>query len=253
VGRKEGPFDLVSEIIKAVEENKEDIKEGDILVISSKFVAMSEGSFYNLKDIKVSKEALELSKKVSISPQLAQLILNEADEILGYIPNFVLALKNGVLTPNAGIDLSNIFPGYAITHPKDPFKKAELIRKGIEEKKGVKVGVVLSDSRLMPSRIGTTAVAIGVSGFQPVVSDIGKRDLFGNILKVTKRAIADDLCAGAHLLMGEANEGIPIVIVRGLNFEIIDREIKVEELSINLQECIYLKSFEIYLRRKEIV
>ncbi|MEM4311782.1 MAG: coenzyme F420-0:L-glutamate ligase [Nitrososphaerales archaeon] len=253
VEKKDKPFSITDEIIKAIEVNGEEIKDGDVIVISSKFVAMSEASYYELKSIKPDKKALELAKEANISPSLAQLILNEAEEIIGYIPNFVLTLKDGVLSPNAGIDLSNIFDGYAITHPRDPFRKASLIRREIEEKKKVRVGIVISDSRLMPSRIGTTAIAIGVSGFEPLENYIGKLDLFGKPLKVTKKATADDLCAGAHLLMGEANESIPIVLVRGLNLEFKDREINKGELSVDLEKCIYLKSFELYFRRKKHV
>ncbi|MCX8191841.1 MAG: coenzyme F420-0:L-glutamate ligase, partial [Nitrososphaerales archaeon] len=163
-------------------------------------------------------------------------------------------INDGVLSPNSGIDRSNVYPGYVILHPSDPFKKAEDLRKAIFERTGRKVGIVITDSRLLPTRVGTVGIAIGVAGFEPVRDMRGKKDLFGNVLKVTRQALADDISSGAQLLMGEADEGIPIVIVRAVDLQqnpitFTDRPIGKREVVIDYKRCIYLKGLSV-LRRK---
>ncbi len=237
-------FDLFNVIKDSIRENKEDIINNDILVISSKFAAMSQGAFIKLDEVIVSDKAKELADLYSIDSRIAELVIRESDAILGGIEGFLLAVKDGVIAPNAGIDKSNVAKGYIITHPKEPFKIANELRRRFKEE-NLNVGIILSDSRLMPSRRGTIGVAIGVSGFKPVRDLRGKEDLFGNKLKVTMQAIADSIATAANLLIGESNESIPIVIVRDLNIDWDDREVSWRDLAIEYDQCIYIRGLRL--------
>lgn len=240
VKRQQPNFDILRVILEAIKRSKERIIDGDIAVISSKFVSMSESMVIELLKVRVKKAGKELARALDMDEKLAQLVVDEADEIFSGVPGFALAIKNEVIAPNAGIDKSNVFPGYAISYPKEPFLSAEKIRRGIFERTGKRIGIVLCDSRLMPTRIGTTGVAIAVSGFEPVKDERGRKDLFGNVLRVTQRAIADDIASAAQLIMGEADEGIPIVIVRGSELPITNKPIKRSSLSVSFKDCIYI-------------
>ena len=240
VKRQQPSFDIFRVILGAIENNKELLIDGDILVISSKFVSMSENRIAQLSKVGVKKAGKELAKALNMDEKLAQLVVNEADTIFSGVPGFALAIKNEVIAPNAGIDRSNVFPGYAILYPKDPFLSAERIREGIFERTSKRIGIALSDSRLMPTRIGTTGVAIAVSGFEPVKDERGRKDLFGNTLRVTQRAIADDIASAAQLIMGEADEGIPVVIARGSGLPMTNKSVKRTSLSVSFKDCIYI-------------
>lgn len=238
---KRGRFNLYQTIMKAVEEQGEEVLDGDILAVSSKFVAMSEGRVIDLDSVKPSAEAVSLSGAAHIPGSLAELILREADRIYSTLPGLVLAVKYGMVVPNAGIDRSNVERGSAILYPSDPVASAERLRLQILIDLGKRVGVVITDSRLMPTRIGTTGVAVAAAGFEAVSDERGKPDLFGNIMRVTRRALADDISAGASLLMGETSESIPAVIVRGSGLTIIDSPIETEELVIKNDDCIFIR------------
>jgi len=234
-------FYLVGTILSEIELNGHAIREGDIIVVSSKYVAMSEGRFVKLSTIRPTTKARRLSTIFIMQPELAELVLKEADLIYGGVRGFALTVKDGVTAPNAGVDRSNIFPGWAILHPKKPFEKAQALREQIHKRTGNSVGILITDSRLMPTRIGTSGVSIAVSGFEPVVDDRGRKDLFGNTLKVTQRAIADNISSAAQLLMGEADERVPIVIARGLRMNLNSRRITKASVVMPPSRCIYVR------------
>ena len=240
VKRQQPSFNIHVTILDSIKKNGHKLKNGDIVIISSKFVSMSENRIVDLANVKVKKEGKELAESLSMDPFLAQLVVDEADAVFSGVQGFALAIKNGVIAPNAGIDKSNIFHGHAILYPEKPYISAENIRKKVLEKTGKKVGIVLSDSRLMPTRIGTTGVALAVAGFNHVKDERGRKDLFGNVLKVTQRALADDLCSAAQLLMGEADEGIPIVIARNSGIKITEKAIDPKSTAVPFSECIYM-------------
>lgn len=244
VERKKGRFDLSAAVIDAVKSGGEEFREGDIVAVSSKFISMSQRRYVNLSEVKVSEEAERLAEKLSMGRELAQLVLQEADEILGGVPGFALALKNGVIAPNAGIDKSNAPVGHVMLYSEDPFRDAEELKKQVLQDSGRHVGVVVTDSRLMPLRLGTTGLAVSVAGFEPLVDERGRRDLFGNVLKVTRRALADQIAASVQLLMGEADEGFPIVIVRALNgapWRLTHKSMNAEHLAVAYDRCIYMR------------
>ncbi len=241
VPRQDTKFSLLDLIFKSLESNFTELKDGDILCISSKFVALSEGRYVKLSDVDVSSYATEIAEKYNIDPHLSELIVQESDKIFYGFDGFVLTFKDGILVPNAGIDTSNIMPGYAILYPEDSFKSAKILKSEIKKLFGTDNGIIITDSRLMPTRIGTTGVAIASSGVKPIEDERGKTDLFGNSIRVTQKAIADDLSSAAQLLMGECDESIPIVIIRDSNLIISDNDQSSQTFSVGFDECIFIK------------
>lgn len=242
-GKQTENFHLLECILSSLKKNKTRLENNDVLAISSKFVAMSEGRIVKLSSIKAGRKAKEISRKLRMKPEMAQLVLDESEKIFSGVENFLLAIKDGMIAPNAGIDRSNIYPGYAILYPENSFEAAENIRKEIQKRTGKRIGVVITDSRLMPTRIGTTGVAVAVSGFEPVKNEIGKKDLFGNKMRYTKRALADDIAAASEILMGETNEAIPAVLLRAKKapWRYTNRKIRKEEMAIDWRKDIYIR------------
>ncbi len=241
VSKKRGKFKLFKTIMDEIESNTKKLEDGDIIVLSSKFVAMSEGRIVKIQDVIPSVEAKDFASKLHLQSSMAELILRESEVVLGGVPGFALSVKYGIFTPNAGIDRSNVKAGWAILYPRMPFKKAEILRRRILLETSRKVGIVITDSRLLPSRSGTSGIAIGVAGFDPIKDERGKKDLFNNVLKVTRRSLADDISAGAQLIMGEADERIPIVIVRNTGIKLHDKIVDEEQMTIDYDECIYVR------------
>ena len=202
----------LAEIFKII---KNKLRNGDVLVITSKIISYQENQLKELKKIKASKKAIKLAKKYSISLQLAELIIQEADKILGGVKNVVLTLKNGILMANAGIDLSNVPEGWVALLPKNIEASADKLKKKIKKISGKNVGVIISDSVCLPLRRGTHHFALAISGFKGIIDERGKKDLFGKKMRLTTRNIADEIASAAGLIMGERNEKIPVVIIRG--------------------------------------
>jgi len=219
------------------------LRDGDVLVVSSKFVAVSEGRVVRLSGVLAGAEAKELATKYRMDPRLCELVLRESDEVIGGIPGFLLASREGLLTPNAGIDKSNVKHGSVVLYPRRPEISAWRIREAMKLRRGVSVGVVICDSRLSPTRRGTTGVAVAASGIEAVLDMRGRVDLFGNVLKVTAQGVADDLSSAAEILMGESDEATPIVLVRGLRRNLLkNTEYPGGKFAIPMDECVYLRS-----------
>jgi coenzyme F420-0:L-glutamate ligase len=234
-GIKRGRFDLYESL------QRFDYKDYDILVISSKFVSMSEGVVVDLGKVRASRKARSLAAKCHMEPKMAELVLRESDYVVKGVPGFMLAVRDGMIAPNAGIDRSNVPKGHAILYPRDPFGTAEKLRQRFLAELGVRVGIVLADSRLMPTRIGTTGVAIACAGFEPVDDLRGKRDLFGNVLKVTFKAVADGLATMGVAVMGESDESTPAVVVRGAKVTWSDKKFSWKDMAVSPSQDIYLR------------
>lgn len=218
-----------------------DYKDGDIVIISSKFVSMSEGAVVNLAKIRAGKKARTLAAKCHMDEKIAELVLRESDYIVKGVPGFLLAIKDGMIAPNAGIDRSNVPKGHAILYPRDPFYTAEKLRQKFQKELGVKVGIVIADSRLMPTRIGTTGVAISCAGFEPVEDLRGRNDLFGNVLKYTFKAVADGLATMGVAVMGESDESTPAAVVRGVKVSWSERALSWKDMAVEPTQDIYLR------------
>ena len=237
---KRSVFDVVEFIDRRVGSR---LKDGDVLVVSSKFVAVSEGRVVRLGGVKAGAKAKELAGRYRMDPRLCELVIRESDQVIGGIPGFLLTSKDGLLTPNAGIDKSNVKHGTVVLYPRRPEESAWRIREGLKFSRGVSVGVVICDSRLSPTRRGTTGVAVAASGIEAVLDMRGRKDLFGNVLKVTAQGVADDLSSAAEILMGESDEATPIVLVRGLEKSLLkETEYPGKRFAISMDECVYLRS-----------
>lgn len=213
------------------------LRMGDIVVVAESAVATAEGRVTKLPDIEPSAEALRLAETYQMDPRLVEVVLRESDRVVGGIPGFLLCMKNGTLLPNAGIDASNAPSGSVVLLPVDPDASAARIRAGIAEQAGVDVGVIVADSRTHAMRLGCSGVAIGCSGIPSVLDERGKQDLFGRELEVTKRAVADCIASAAELVMGEANECVPAVVVRGSGLPVGDYA---GVATIDASECLFM-------------
>ena len=241
--RKQDKFDLYAEIKKLVKESGIPLKEGDILVISSKYVSNSQGRVLNHGKIKPSEKANELSKKFSINNELSEVIIRESDFIFGGVSGFVITSSDNIMAPNAGIDKSNS-QGKLILYPYDPYLIAEQIKRKFFLDYDIHVGIIIVVSRLMPARVGTIGVAIACSGIEPVLDRRATTDLDGNVLKVTFQATADNLASIANHKMGEGDETMPLAIIRNSDAKITDRKINPKEMAISHDECLYVRGLK---------
>jgi len=239
---QQSAFDLTETLVASLGRAEQTLLDGDVLAVSSKYVAISEGRVVNLAEVEVSPAAAVLAERYHMNPRIAQLVLAEAEKVFGGIPGFLLTYKDGILSPNAGLDRSNIPNGYAVLFPRDPYRSAATLRRNVRDRLGVDIGVILTDSWLMPGRIGTTGVALATAGFRPIQDERGKADLFGNPMQVTRRGIADTICAAAQLVMGERDEATPFAIARNTGVTLTDDDVTVADVAIDWRECIYVQS-----------
>ena len=206
-------------IIRALMLKDMSLEDGDIIAVTEKIVANAENRLVPLKSVSPSEKALELAGITGKDPRIVELILRESDEILRVGDNFIIVVtKHGFVCANAGIDQSNIEPGKVKLLPINPDKSAAKIRSALEKKYGVRLGVIVVDSFGRPFRRGSVGVALGCSGVRALLDMRGEKDLYGKELMVTRVAIADCLASSVNILMGEADEKVPVVIIKGLNY-----------------------------------
>ncbi|MFZ2097470.1 MAG: coenzyme F420-0:L-glutamate ligase [Anaerolineales bacterium] len=201
------------------------LQDGDILVLAQKIVSKAEGRWVNLFMIHPSAKAVELAERIDKDPRLVELILQESHKILRTrIGTIIVEHRLGFVCANAGIDHSNVAgegglqEEWVLLLPENPDGSAELIRQNLEAMSGVRLGVMIIDSHGRAWRQGVVGVAIGLSGLPGLVDMRGEGDLFGYKLRITTIGAADELAAGASLIMGQANEATPIVHVRGFPY-----------------------------------
>jgi coenzyme F420-0:L-glutamate ligase/coenzyme F420-1:gamma-L-glutamate ligase len=196
---------------------------GDVFVVTQKIVSKAEGRMVDLADVKPSTEAVALADKVQKDPRLVELILSESVRVVRSRPNvLIVEHRLGFVMANAGIDQSNVGspdePQRALLLPVDPDGSAAALRKRLSEKFGVPLAVIISDSFGRAWRRGTCGVAIGAAGLPSLMDLRGSPDLFGRELQVSITGHADEIAAAASLVMGQGDEGQPVVIVRGLTW-----------------------------------
>jgi len=217
---KEGD-DLGEIIVKAAEAQGTPIKDGDIIVVTHVVVSRAEGRTVNLDEIEPSEFALNLGKEFGKDPSLIEVVLREAKSIVRMGRGHIIAeTKHGFICANAGVDRSNV-PGNRVVAllPEDPDESARNIRERIKSLTGKEVAVIISDTHGRALRDGEINVAIGVSGINPIRDRRGETDLFGYTLHIKRTAVADELSSAAELVIGQADEGVPVAIVRGYRYE----------------------------------
>lgn len=198
------------------------LQDGDILAIAQKIVSKAEGRLVHLGDVVVSDRARQVAAETNKEPAVVELILRESDEISRQRPGvLVVRHKLGFTSANAGIDRSNVSQDgddeMVLLLPIDPDASAVRLRATMAAEFGVDIGVVITDSHGRPFRLGTVGVAIGVDGVPALWDRVGESDLYGYKLQHTTVGVADEIAAAAGLLMGQAAEGMPVVLIRGLN------------------------------------
>ncbi|MDD1696763.1 MAG: coenzyme F420-0:L-glutamate ligase [Methanoregula sp.] len=235
------PGDPIAErVVAAAGVTCNGFKDGDILVLAETAVATAEGQVIMLSTITPSEQAQELAERYRMDPRTVEVVLRESDSVVGGIPGFLLCMKHGTLLPNAGVDASNAPPGCVTPLPKNPDYSALTIRLAIEAMTGIRIGVIIADSRTHAMRRGCSGVAIGNAGIDAVIDDRGRCDLFGRKLEVTQRAVADNIASAAELVMGEADECIPAAIIRDLGMP-IDDQTGIEPIAA--EECLFMGVF----------
>ncbi|GAB4309602.1 MAG: coenzyme F420-0:L-glutamate ligase [Phototrophicales bacterium] len=212
------PGDDLSKIIyKALEVNHIQLQDQDVLVISSKIVSKAEGRFVDLNTVTPSQTALQIAQETHKDPRIVHLVLQESVAISRKAPHVLIVQHRlGFVSANAGIDQSNVGENreMVLLLPENPDASAERIRQAF----GNKIGVIISDSHGRPFRLGNVGVAIGVAGLPALVDLRGQSDLFGYELRISIQGYADLIASAAHLVCGEGNEGLPVVLIRGLTY-----------------------------------
>lgn len=219
--------DEISKILLiAIDNNGIDLQDDDILVITQKIISKAEGRQIQLSSIVPSKRAMEISKVSKKNPRLIELILRESNEVLRITEKHIIVEHRlGFICANAGIDHSNVCKNEESTVdsylllPVNPDHSAVLIRKNIKKITGKSIGVLIIDSHGRAWRNGIVGQCIGLAGIPALVDLRGKEDMFGFKLRITQVAAADELAAAASLIMGQADEKIPAVHVRGFPYK----------------------------------
>jgi len=213
--------DLVGLALRSIKSMNDELQDGDVLVITQKIVSKMQGRSVDLASVVASAEAIELARKTNKDAQLVELILRESSEVVRAVPGLIIvAHRLGFILANAGIDRSNSSgTEVVLLLPEDPDGSADEIRSAILARTGKNVGVVIIDSIGRAWRLGTVGTAIGVSGMPALLDLRGNLDLDGRPLETTEIGLADELAAAASLVMGQADEGTPIVLVRGVPYE----------------------------------
>jgi coenzyme F420-0:L-glutamate ligase/coenzyme F420-1:gamma-L-glutamate ligase len=211
--------DLCGLIEGALEASEFDLCDGDVLVLAQKIVSKAERRSVDLRSVTPTEPAIELADRADKDPRLVQLILQESTEVLRVRPGLIVVQHRlGFVAANAGIDHSNVGPGgeQVLLLPEDPDATCAKLSSELQARLGVDVAVLINDSFGRAWRIGTIGTAIGVAGLTAVADLRGRPDLFGVPLLSTVIGFADQVASAASLVQGEADEGAPIAVVRGL-------------------------------------
>lgn len=213
--------DIGQLIVETSKKSTVPLQNKDILVIAQTIVSRAEGMIYCLEDVLPSDFAKKLAEQTGKDPRHVEIILKGAKSIVRFGKGLIITETiHGFVCANSGVDKSNV-PGescYTLL-PEDPDRSAKDIRKKILKSLYLNdIAVIISDTFGRPLRGGAVNVAIGVSGIRPIVSLKGKTDLFGYTMQVTEMAVADEIAAASELVMGQTNEGVPVVIIRGYNY-----------------------------------
>lgn len=215
--------DLAASIVSGLAAAGERLHPGDILVVAQKIVSKAENRYVALAEVTPSARAVDIARVVAKDPRIVEVILGESREVLRQVPGILIVEHRlGFVMANAGVDASNIEHEDAeavervLLLPLDPDASAARLAAALGEHTGIIPGLVINDSVGRAWRNGTVGTALGSHGFPALHDRRGERDRFGRVLQVTEVALADQVAAAAALVQGEAAEGRPVVLVRGL-------------------------------------
>jgi coenzyme F420-0:L-glutamate ligase/coenzyme F420-1:gamma-L-glutamate ligase len=216
--------DLANLIADALTDNDLSPGPDDVLIVAQKVVSKAEGRYVRLAGVEPGREALSLAEATHKDPRQVELVLRESREVLRSRPGVIIVEHRlGYVHANAGIDRSNIPQDAAdpqvLLLPEDPDRSAAGLRRDLAERFGSAPAIIINDSAGRAWRNGTVGIAIGSAGLAPLWNQVGAPDLYGRALEVTEPAVADELAAAASLVMGQAAEGIPVVLARGARLQ----------------------------------
>ena len=215
--------DLSNLVLQGLAASGEQLQVGDVVILAQKVVSKAQGRTVDLRDVRPSTRAIDLARETGKDPRIVQLVLDESTEILRACSGVIIVEHRlGFVAANAGIDQSNVLQDadeqHALLLPEDPDGTCKSIRQALRASTGIDVAVLIIDSIGRAWRNGTIGTAIGVSGIPGLLDMRGRPDLFGRQLHTTEVGLADELAAAASLVMGQADEGRPIVLARGVPY-----------------------------------
>jgi coenzyme F420-0:L-glutamate ligase/coenzyme F420-1:gamma-L-glutamate ligase len=207
--------DLGALIGDAVQRSGRGVEAGDVFVVAQKIVSKAEGAMVRLDEIAPSAMAEEWAAQSGKDPRIVEVILRESRRIVRMDRGILITeTRHGFVCANAGVDASNVAPGFVTVLPRDPDQSAEHLRVAISARCGAAVAVIVSDTFGRAWREGVVDVALGVAGLRPLVDYRGSLDSFGRPLTSTVTALADEIAGAAEIVMRKS-AGTPVVIVRG--------------------------------------
>jgi len=215
--------DLAALLIAAIGTSNVTLRDHDVLVVAQKIVSKAEGRYVELAEVTPSPRARELAHTTGKDPRLVEVILSETQEVLrSRLDVLIVAHRLGYVMANAGVDQSNIEHPDGAEHvlllPIDPDRSCRVLKERLDGQFGVKLAVVINDSFGRAWRDGVTGIALGAAGLPALIDMVGEPDLYGRKLRVTQIGFADEIAAAASLVMGQAAERQPAVLVRGLDW-----------------------------------
>ncbi|WP_406533912.1 coenzyme F420-0:L-glutamate ligase [Methanobrevibacter sp.] len=238
----DGSSDISKIIKEAIEKQGCGLNHGDIILIAETLISKAEENFIKLDDLTPSAQAIELAEKSKKDPRLVEAIIQQSNEIVKVGPNFIITETiHGFVCANAGIDESNVGDGLATPMPANADKSAFEIREFLENEFGEEIAVIITDTQGRAFRFGAIGTAIGCSGISPIWRRVGEKDLYGRELETTEIATCDELAAAASLIMGQADEGLPVVLIRG--FDSFD---KLRNVDSNIKPVLMPKEFDVF-------
>jgi coenzyme F420-0:L-glutamate ligase/coenzyme F420-1:gamma-L-glutamate ligase len=207
--------DLGALIAEAARRPGRGVEAGDVFVVAQKIVSKAEGAIVRLAEVAPSPMAEQWAAESGKDPRVVEVILRESRRIVRMDRGLLITeTRHGFVCANAGVDASNVAPGFVTVLPRDPDASAERLRAALSTQCGVAVAVIVSDTFGRPWREGVVDVALGVAGLRPLVDYRGSVDAFGRPLTSTVTALADEIAGAAEIVMRKS-AGTPVVVVRG--------------------------------------
>ncbi len=209
---------LVKLILHTLETSKTELENGDILVIASKVVSVSENRIVSAKDVEPSQKAIEIASQSDFDPIHVELAIRESVDILRTEGVLITETSSGLVCNFSGIDKSNAPKGKYILLPRNPDSSASQYLKSLMNSTGKKLAIIITDTQGRPWRKGSVNSAIGCAGIAPFMYNKGKKDLYGRVLERSTVCQVDEIAMLAEPLMGQAGKRVPVVIVRGYSY-----------------------------------
>jgi len=216
VPRVDAPCALAPLVLEALRKNELCPKTGDVLVVAHKLISKAEGRVVTLSKVEPSPQALSLAQHTGKAPELIEVILSESKRIVRQAKGVIICENRlGVICANAGVDRSNAGADQVVLLPKRPDRSARLLKDAIEAAHHTTIAVLVADTHGRPWREGAVGLCIGLAGVSPFTNYRGRSDLYDYEMQTKVECVVDELCAAATLVMGQGQEGIPLVLIRG--------------------------------------